>query len=223
MLTIALPRGRLFQPIMEIFQEIGIIQYSIDSNSRQLVHLAQNGSLKIILAKPIDVPTFVEAGVADLGVAGKDVLREGGQTLYELQDMKLGECRMVVAALEDTISSINQIPFHSTIATTYTQVAQDFFAQKGLQVDIIKLHGGVEAAPRLGLSDLIVDITSTGETLQQNRLTEIAHIFSSTARLIANQGSYRSQAAEIQHIWKKVQERVKERKKESKHATYSTG
>lgn len=221
MLTIALPKGRLFEPIMKIFQETGLVTHqSISPSSRQLVHLSPNGSLKIILAKPIDVPTLVEVGVADLGVAGKDVLREGGQTLYELEDMRLGQCRMVVAALEDTIASLKEIPFHSTVATTYSRVAREFFASRGLQVDIIKLHGGVEAAPRLGLSQLIVDITSTGETLRENKLQEIAHIFTSTARLIASQGSYRSQSRAIQDIWEQVRKRVLERERE--HAAPTT-
>lgn len=210
MLTIALPRGRLFEPIMKILQEIGLMDENstIMSSSRQLVHQTQNGELKIILAKPIDVPTFVEVGVADLGVAGKDVLNEGRQVLYELQDLKLGHCRMVVAALRGTITSLEEVPFHTSVATTYTRVAQDFFATRGLQVEMVKLHGGVEAAPRLGLADIIVDITSSGETLRENNLQEIAEIFTSSARLIANQRSYRSKSQTIQRLWQRIQQEV---------------
>lgn len=210
MLTIALPRGRLFEPIMKILQEIGLMdeKSTIMSSSRQLVHQTQNGELKIILAKPIDVPTFVEVGVADLGVAGKDVLNEGRQVLYELQDLKLGHCRMVVAALRGTITSLEEVPFHTSVATTYTRVAQDFFATRGLQVEMVKLHGGVEAAPRLGLADIIVDITSSGETLRENNLQEIAEIFTSSARLIANQRSYRSKSQTIQRLWQRIQQEV---------------
>lgn len=214
MLTIALPKGRLFQPVIEILQHIGLLEEPISSSSRQLVHQTEDGELNIILAKPIDVPTFVEVGVADLGVAGKDVLQEGRQTLYELEDLKLGVCRMVVAALEGTISSLEEIPFHSSVATTYTRVARDFFHERGLQVEIVKLHGGVEAAPRLGLADIIVDITSTGETLRENNLIEIANIFSSSARLIASQRSYRNNSREILSIWERVRERIVERGEE---------
>lgn len=220
MLTIALPKGRLFQPLMAALSSIGLIEESIPSNSRQLVHCSKRGDLKIILAKPIDVPTFVEVGVADLGVAGKDVLQEGRQTLYELEDLKMGRCRMVVAALEGAISSLEEIPFHSSVATTYARVAEDFFDKQGLQVDIVKLHGGVEAAPRLGLADVIVDITSTGETLRENNLVEIAHIFSSSARLIASQRSYRNRSQEILAIWQKVREGIISRGKEEKNANH---
>ena len=200
-LTIALPKGRLFDPVVEILRNAGVVNRELDDDSRKLI--LEDGELEIdfLLSKAVDVHTYVEHGVADLGVVGKDVLLEAGANVYEILDLGLGSCRLVVAIPEEEgITSLDQLPSTGRVATKYVNVAQQFFDQQGIQIEIVKLNGSIEMAPLVGLSDMIVDISSTGRTLRENDLIEIAEIAKSSARLIANRVSYKTQHERIKNI-----------------------
>ena len=146
-----------------------------------------------MLAKPKDVPVYVEHGAADIGITGKDVILEHGKRIYELADLEVGYCQLVVAVPEEKgIKKLEEIPEYSRVATSYPNITREFFQQKGIQVEIIHLYGSVELAPLVDLADLIVDITSTGTTLRKNRLIPIATITESTSRLIVNSVSYKT-------------------------------
>ena len=206
-LTIALPKGRLFDPVVEILRNAGVVNRELDDDSRKLI--LEDGELEIdfLLSKAVDVHTYVEHGVADLGVVGKDVLLEAGANVYEILDLGLGSCRLVVAIPEEEgITSLDQLPSTGRVATKYVNVAQQFFDQQGIQIEIVKLNGSIEMAPLVGLSDMIVDISSTGRTLRENDLIEIAEIAKSSARLIANRVSYKTQHEKIKNILDDVKE-----------------
>jgi ATP phosphoribosyltransferase len=209
-LTIALPKGRLFDPVVEILAEAGLVNRELDDDSRKLILPDEELEVEFLLSKAVDVHTYVEHGVADLGVVGKDVLLEAGASVYEVLDLGLGACRLVVAIPEEKgITSLDQFPSTGRVATKYVNVAQDFFDQQGIQIEIVKLNGSIEMAPLLDLSDMIVDISSTGTTLRENNLVEIAEIAKSSARLIVNRVSYKTQHDRIQNIINDVEKIVK--------------
>lgn len=195
-LTIALAKGRILLPTLALFTAAGIDCSPIESDTRKLVFRLEAQKLQFILAKPSDIPTYVEYGAADLGVVGKDILLEQEKELYELLDLKLGACRLSVArkageAAGDHGGAVTYV------ATKYPNLAKRHFLKKGRQAEIIKLHGSIELAPLLNLADVIVDLVSTGKTLRENNLVEtevIAHI---TARLVANPGSYQVKAERV--------------------------
>ncbi|MFO7819795.1 MAG: ATP phosphoribosyltransferase [Halanaerobacter sp.] len=200
-LTIALPKGRMFDPTVEILSKAGIVNRELDDDSRKLI--LEDGELEIefLLSKAVDVHTYVEHGVADIGVVGKDVLLEAGANVYELLDLGISTCRVVVAIPEEAgITSLEELPSTGRVATKYVNLAQNFFDQQGIQIELVKLNGSIEMAPLLGLSDMIVDISSTGRTLRENNLIEIAEIAKSSARLIANRVSYKTQHDRIKDI-----------------------
>ena len=200
-LTIALPKGRMFDPTVDILSKAGIVNRELDDDSRKLI--LEDGELEIefLLSKAVDVHTYVEHGVADIGIVGKDVLLEAGANVYELLDLGISTCRVVVAIPEETgITSLEELPSTGRVATKYVNLAQDFFDQQGIQIEIVKLNGSIEMAPLLGLSDMIVDISSTGRTLRENDLIEIAEITQSSARLIANRVSYKTQHNRVKNI-----------------------
>lgn len=200
-LTIALPKGRLFDPVVEILDEAGVVNRELDDDSRKLILEDEELEIDFLLSKAVDVHTYVEHGVADLGVVGKDVLLEAGANVYEVLDLGLGSCRLVVAIPEEeNITSLEELPSTGRVATKYVNVAQKFFDQQGIQIEIVKLNGSIEMAPLVGLSDMIVDISSTGRTLRENDLIEIAEIAESSARLIANRVSYKTQHDRIKEI-----------------------
>ncbi|MGM0370329.1 MAG: ATP phosphoribosyltransferase [Bacillota bacterium] len=210
-LTIALPKGRLFDPVVEILAEAGLVNRELDDDSRQLILPDEELEVEFLLSKAVDVHTYVEHGVADLGVVGKDVLLEAGASVYEVLDLGLGACRLVVAIPEEKgITSLDQFPSTGRVATKYVNVAQDFFDQQGIQIEIVKLNGSIEMAPLLDLSDMIVDISSTGTTLRENNLVEIAEIAKSSARLIVNRVSYKTQHDRIQNIINEIEKIVKQ-------------
>ncbi|WP_027340842.1 ATP phosphoribosyltransferase [Halonatronum saccharophilum] len=209
-LTIALPKGRMFDPVVQILQKAGIVGRDLDDSSRKLVLKDEKKDIDIILSKPADVHTYVEHGVADLGVGGKDVLLEARANVAEILDLGLGACRLVVALPKDKgITSLDQLPPTGIVATKYINVAQSFFDKQGIQVETVKLNGSIELAPIIDLSDMIVDITSTGTTLRENNLIEIAEIAKSTARLIVNRVSYKTHHNRIKYIADKVDEVIK--------------
>lgn len=203
-LTIALSKGRILGETMELFDKIKMNFDDVSEGSRKLVFEFKDQCMRLILSKPSDVPTFVEHGVADLGVAGKDVLLEDSKDIFELLDLNLARCRMVVAVPEDRAPDA---PIYR-VATKYPHIAESFFLKKAQPVEIIKLNGSVELGPLLGLSDAIVDIVATGHTLKENRLKIGEVICPISARLIANQVSFRLKSGRIQELMGKIKAAV---------------
>ncbi|OEH86809.1 ATP phosphoribosyltransferase [Desulfuribacillus stibiiarsenatis] len=194
-LVVALPKGRIMEEAVDLLRQCG---FSLPKNgdlSRKLIIEDDESQLTFILAKPSDVPIYVEYGAADLGVVGKDVLLEESRDVYELLDLQIAGCRLSVAGIPGT--QTRMIP---RIATKFPKVAFDYFRRQGKQVEIIKLNGSIEIAPLIGLSDRIVDIVSTGRTLKENGLVEMEEIMTITSRLIANRMSYRMKHPMITHI-----------------------
>jgi ATP phosphoribosyltransferase len=199
-LTIAMPKGRIFGEATELLRQAGVpLPSDVSEDSRKLTVSAQEAGLSFLLVKPVDVPTYVEHGVADLGVVGKDVLLEEERDVYELLDLGISPCHMAVAGLPDWSPVL-----HPKVATKYPRIADRYFREQGQQVEVIKLNGSVELAPLIGLADRIVDIVSTGRTLKENGLTELEHITDITSRLIANRASYRLKSGRIQDLYEKL-------------------
>jgi ATP phosphoribosyltransferase len=186
-LTIAMPKGRIFEEAAELLRKAGYKLPPEFDESRKLIIDVPQERLRFILAKPMDVATYVEHGVADIGIAGKDVLLEEERDVYELLDLKISACYLAVAGMPDT--KMNDVA--PRVATKYPNVAEAYFREQGEQVEIIKLNGSIELAPLIGLSDRIVDIVSTGRTLKENGLVEYERIVDITSRLIVNRVSYR--------------------------------
>src|SRR5690606_28169394 len=165
-------------------------------------------NMEFIMAKPVDIPTYVEYGVADIGVVGKDVMMEEGKDVYELLDLGIARCRMSVIALPDWKPVI-----HPRVATKYPKVASQYFRERGQQVEVIKLNGSIELAPLIGLADRIVDMVETGQTLRENGLVEMEQIFSITSRLIANRVSYRMKNEAMERLCERLQRTMLETSK----------
>ncbi|MDO6657891.1 ATP phosphoribosyltransferase [Anaerobacillus sp. 1_MG-2023] len=193
MLTMAMPKGRIFEEAVELLRSAGYQLPPEFDDSRKLILDIEEENLRFILAKPMDVPTYVEHGVADVGIAGKDVMLEEERNVYEVLDLKISGCYLAVAGLSD--GPIKGVA--PKIATKYPNVASNYFRQQGEQVEIIKLNGSIELAPLIGLADRIVDIVSTGRTLTENGLMETAFIEPITSRFIVNPVSYRTKDAII--------------------------
>lgn len=213
-LTVAMPKGRLFDKAVEIIKQMNLISDLKDFNilSRKLIFSDNKKQNKFLLAKPKDVPAYIEHGAADIGIAGKDVIMEHDKNLYELLDLGFGKCRLVVAVPESTgLGHVREIPEHTRIATSYPAITKKYFSDLGIQVDVIYLSGSVELGPIVGLSDIIVDISSTGTTLQKNNLVPIAEIMDSSARLIVNNVSYKAKHDQIKKLldWGKKNEEFK--------------
>jgi len=202
-LTIAMPKGRIFEEAVHFLQQAGLQVTAELQDSRKLIIPVENAQLEFILAKPTDVPTYVEYGVADVGVVGKDVLLEEERDVYELLDLQIGYCRMMVAGMPDWKPT--EAP---RVATKYPKIASRYFREQGQQVEVIKLNGSVELAPMIGLADRIVDIVSTGRTLKENGLVELEHICEITTRLIANRASYRMKSEAVDDIAQKFMEAI---------------
>jgi ATP phosphoribosyltransferase len=203
-LTIAMPKGRIFEEAAELLRKAEYkLPPEFDEN-RKLIIDVEAENLRFILAKPMDVATYVEHGVADVGIAGKDVLLEEERNVYELLDLKISECYLAVAGLPGT--KMNDVA--PKVATKYPNVAAAYFRQQGEQVEIIKLNGSIELAPLIGLSDRIVDIVSTGRTLVENGLVEFERITDVTSRLIVNPVSYRIKDSRINELVKRLSEVV---------------
>jgi len=188
MLTIALSKGKLLQPILKLFAKAGYQSSGLTANTRKLVLPCLKKDVTFLIVRPSDVPTYVEYGAADVGIVGKDVLLEQDNDVYEPLDLKVGACRISVAALKgqearDSLSS------KIRVATKYPKVTERYFNRRGIPVEIIKLYGSIELAPIVGLSDRIVDLVETGNTLRAHNLVETEVIAQSTARLIVNRAS----------------------------------
>ena len=191
MLTIALPKGKLFQPAADRLARFGYTAEGLSENSRKLVIANETQKSQFIITKPMDLPTYVEYGAADIGIIGKDVLLEEGKDIYELLDMNFGLCRLMLAVPEALQREKLSDYAHLRVATKYTLVAEQFLLNHGIQMEIIKLNGSIELAPMVGLAEMIVDIVETGRTLKENRLMEVAHLHRATARFIANRVSFK--------------------------------
>ena len=166
-ITFALPKGRIMQDSMELFSQIGITCPEMNEESRKLVFENKEQKFRFMAVRATDVPTYVEYGCADLGVVGKDTLMEQGKNLYEPLDLKFGYCRLVVAEPKELKESDNPLNWSNIrVATKYPNVTERYFASKGIQVELIKLYGSIELAPLVGLSERIVDLVSTGGTLE---------------------------------------------------------
>ncbi|MCW2278021.1 ATP phosphoribosyltransferase catalytic subunit [Heliophilum fasciatum] len=211
-LTIALPKGKLYDEAIDLLAEAGLSTYGLKEDSRKLMFHHEAERLKYIICRPTDIPTFVEYGAADIGVVGKDTIVEQDKDIMELVDLKFGFCRFVVALPEEAARGRDLSQFnHRRVATKFPEVADAFFREKGMQVEIIKLHGNIELAPMVGLADMIVDIVSTGRTLRENNLVAVEEIFNATARLVANRVSYRLKHQRIQPLVEKVRQLVKDK------------
>ena len=187
MLNIALPKGRLGKTVYERFAAIGCGCPELEAENRRLVFVNEAAGVSYLQVKPSDVAIYVERGAADIGVVGSDILLETQPDIYELLDLGLGRCRLAVAAPDGWCEEMS-LPLR--VATKYPHVAQAYYAALNRQIDIIKLHGSIELAPLLGLSDVIVDIVETGTTLRENGLSVVAEIAPVSTRLIANRSSY---------------------------------
>jgi len=195
MLKVAMPKGRIYKQAFRMFHEAGLSIPEEADDSRRLIIPFPEADMEFILAKPVDVPTYVEYGVADIGVVGKDVLMEENRDVYELLDLGIARCRMSVIALPDWEPVMNP-----RVATKYPNIASQYFRERGQQVEVIKLNGSIELAPMIKLADRIVDMVETGQTLRENGLVEMEEIFQITSRLIANRVSYRMKNTEIQRL-----------------------
>ncbi len=202
MITIALSKGRIFEETAPLLKAAGIVARDDPEKSRKLILRTNREDVRLIIVRATDVPTYVQYGAADLGVAGKDVLDEhGGQGLYQPLDLKIARCRMVVAAPVgfDYRKAVRQ-GARLKVATKYVQTAREHFAAKGMHVDLIKLYGSMELAPLTGLADAIVDLVSTGKTLKANRLKAVEEIAPLSARLIVNQAALKLKRTAIQPL-----------------------
>lgn len=187
LLVVAMPKGRIFEEALALLRESGLsVTADLAEDSRKLTVEVPEEGLSFLMVKPMDVPTYVEHGVADLGVVGKDVLMEEERDVYELLDLGISPCRLSVAGTRHWKPVLNP-----KVASKYPRIADRYFRKKGQQVEVIHLNGSVELAPLIGLADRIVDIVSTGRTLQENGLIELEEIAPITSRLIANRASYR--------------------------------
>lgn len=190
-MTLALPKGRLLRPALELLDRMGID--GVDAASRKLIFADERRGLRILILKPSDIPAYVEYGAADLGIVGKDILLEQEPDVYEPLDLGFGSCRLVVAEPEELWRRDDPAKWSWVrVATKYPNLTERYFSERGIQVELIRLDGSVELAPLVGLADRIVDLVQSGETLRANGLVEVAEILRSTARLIVNRASLKT-------------------------------
>lgn len=205
MLTVALPKGRLGNSVYKILESAGYSCPDMLSDSRKLVFENADAGVRYLQVKPSDVPVYVERGAADVGIAGKDILAENGAQVYELLDLGFGKCRMAVAAkrgfCDDTDRTLR-------VATKFVNIASRHYAGKGRSIDIIPLHGSIELAPIMGLSDVIVDIVESGKTLKENNLEVIEEFMPISARFIVNQASFKFKEDEISKMLAALKEAI---------------
>lgn len=204
LVNIALPKGRLLEPSLDILRQSGLLVPPCGEWGRTPIATLEQVGVRLFIIRDDDVPTYVAQGAADLGIVGKDVLLEAGGELFELFDLKEGFCRLVVAVpanrRNDYAKGTNS---HLRVATKYPRTTAEYFRRNGVLVEIITVHGATELAPLLGLSDIIVDLVATGRTLREHNLVEVEEIITSTARLVGNPVSYRLKG---ERIWTLVEQ-----------------
>jgi len=209
MLNIALAKGRLAEEAVAVLEKCGLDCSIVDMKSRKLIFADRYNDVTFILVKPSDVPTYVERGVADIGIVGKDTLMEQNLDLYEMLDLGIGKCRMCVAALaQKSVESASSSLLR--VATKYPGVARSYYESKGVAIDVIKLNGSVELGPLVGLSDVIVDLVQSGGTLSENGLEVTEVICEISARLIVNKVSLKTKTARITPIISAMRARLEE-------------
>ncbi len=202
MITFALPKGRIFDEIVPLLSAAGIEVSEDPEKTRKLIVGTSRPDVRLVLVRASDVPTYVQYGGADIGVVGKDTLLEhGGTGLYQPLDLQIAKCRMSVAVRADFdyAGAVKQ-GSRIRVATKFTQIARDHFANKGVHVDLIKLYGSMELAPLTGLADAIVDLVSSGNTLRANHLVEVEEIMQISSRLIVNQAALKLKREAIRSI-----------------------
>ncbi|MCC6474630.1 MAG: ATP phosphoribosyltransferase [Burkholderiales bacterium] len=199
-ITLALSKGRIFDETLPLLEKAGVRPLEHPEHSRRLIIGTSSPGLRVLIVRASDVPTYVQYGAADLGVAGKDVLLEhGGAGLYQPLDLGIAVCRMAVAVPRDfDYANAVRKGARLRVATKYMQTAREHFAAKGVHVDLIKLYGSMELAPLVGLADAIVDLVSSGNTLRANRLRVVEEITPISARLIVNQAALKLKRAAVQ-------------------------
>jgi ATP phosphoribosyltransferase len=202
MITIALSKGRIFEETTPLLAAAGIHALEDPESSRKLILPTNRSDVRLIIVRATDVPTYVQYGAADLGIAGKDVLDEhGSEGLYQPLDLQIAKCKMMVAVREgfDYEASIRQ-GARLKVVTKYVKTAREHFAAKGMHVDLIKLYGSMELGPLVGLADVIVDLVSTGGTLRANNLKAVEVVGDISSRLVVNQASLKLNRAQLQPI-----------------------
>jgi len=202
MITLALSKGRIFDETLPLLKAAGIEVQEDPEKSRKLILATNQPEVRVVLVRASDVPTYVQYGGADLGITGKDTLLEhGNQGLYQPLDLQIAKCRISVAVREgfDYAAAVKQ-GSRLRVATKYVAIARDFFASKGVHVDLIKLYGSMELAPLTGLSDAIVDLVSTGNTLKANHLVEVERIMDISSRLVVNQAALKLKQPAMRRI-----------------------
>ncbi len=202
MITLALSKGRIFDDTLPLLKAAGIEVLEDPEKSRKLILTTSREDVRIVMVRASDVPTYVQYGGADLGVVGQDTLLETGvQGLYVPLDLQIAKCRVSVAVREgfDYAAAVKQ-GARLKVATKYVSIAREFFAGKGVHVDLIKLYGSMELAPLTGLADAIVDLVSTGNTLKANKLIEVERIMEISSRLVVNQASLKLKQAAIKPV-----------------------
>ena len=202
MITLAMSKGRIFEEALPLLEAAGIRLLDDPQNSRKLILATNQPDLRILVVRATDVPTYVQYGGADLGITGRDTLLEHGSAgLYQPVDLRIGQCRISVAVRLgfDYATAVRQ-GSRLTVATKYVAIAREFFAAKGVHVDLIKLYGSMELAPLTGMADAIVDLVSTGGTLKANDLVEVEHIMDISARLVVNQAALKLKQTPLRSV-----------------------
>jgi ATP phosphoribosyltransferase len=206
-ITIALAKGRILDETLPLLSMAGIRPVDDLTKSRKLVFSSNCANINLVLIRSADVPTYVQYGAADLGIAGKDVLLEhGGEGLYERVDLKIAGCRLMTAGFKNKPLPVGRLK----VATKYPAITRQFFLDQGRQVEIIKLYGSMELAPVVGLADLIVDLVDTGNTLKANGLVALDHIMDISSRLIVNRASLKMKNQAIKDVVAKIERAVAE-------------
>jgi ATP phosphoribosyltransferase len=208
-ITIAIPKGRILQDSVALFGKIGVDCAELLTDTRKLIFENPVQRMRYMIVRATDVPTYVEYGSADLGIVGKDTLLEQEKELYEPLDLKFGYCRLMVAEPAELSRTDNPANWTNIrIATKYPNITEKYFSGKGIQVEVIKLYGSIELAPLVGLSERIVDLVSTGETLRQNGLVEVETIAEITTRLVVNRASLKTKQKRITEIIEGLEKHV---------------
>jgi ATP phosphoribosyltransferase len=204
-LTIALSKGRIFKETLPLLAHANIYPVDDPDKSRKLILDTNHENIKLVIIRATDVPTYVQYGAADVGVAGKDVLMEhGGEGLYEPLDLKIAKCRLMTAGPVDEQAITTRL----RVATKFVKTAKRFYAEKGIQVEVIKLYGSMELAPLVGLADRIVDVVDTGNTLKANGLMPLEHIADISSRLVINKASMKMKHQRVKLLIDRIAEAV---------------
>ena len=214
-LKVALPKGRLLQPCLELFQDLGCVGLIEILSSRRLLWEELEQRLSFMVIRPADVPIYVEHGAADLGVVGRDVLREEPRDVYEPMSLGFGRCRLVVAGPPEIRDGNLHLRHRLRVATKYPHLTRQHFLRQGISAEVVSLSGSVELAPLVGLADLVVDLVQTGRTMRENNLVEIDEILSSEACLIVNRASHKLRLKGINLLMKRIADVIEKFKVQS--------